>query len=284
MYFPFPISELTHGWWSISDVPSIEKLVRSFCLRGFREKTLFKSIQKTKDTFSRIFDPSNLRDCGGEFQDLLSSLSIDSRSVTGEEARKMSGEESESEANPRSEVAGDKMEEGSGGGQESPSVEDMQVDPSEPKATPTEETEGGGTEDENGNEKEDKSDSDESTDSDSSSSSSSSNSQTSSDRTVSKPRLSTTSSRGTSSNLIGRSKLEVSLRNVHLVPHVGVFDPVFAELVEQFAVKVLEYVESMEDRLFVAQLHEEVCMYVCARLYTYVQHTHVWPNVMQNYV
>lgn len=174
----------------------------------------------------------------------------------------MSGEEIGSGTDLRGEGVTDKMEEGSEGGGESSSVEEMQIDPSEPKTTPTADAEGDTIEDE----KDDQFDSDESTDSDSSSSSSS-NSQASSDGVVVKPRLSTTSSRG-GSNLIGRSQLEVSLRNVHLVPQVGVFDPMFYELEEQFAVKVLEYVESMEDRLFVAQLHEEVC--VCARICVYI--------------
>ena len=70
-----------------------------------------------------------------------------------------------------------------------------------------------------------------------------------------KPRLSTSSR---SSNLILRSQLAVPLSHAHQVPASGIFDPLFAELVNQFSLRVLEYVEGMEDRLFTAQLHEEV--------------------------
>lgn len=230
----------------------MDKLLRSFCLRGYREKSLFKAIQKNKETFYRMFDPSNLQECKEEFQNLLSRLSIPDKTVAEGTDGKAKGQESE-EAVQKVDGAQentDDMDTSNGrdnladvSGASAPCGEDSQQQDSNDKSQNADKAENA-----------DKSDSDESSDSDSSSSSSSSDS---SENRGAKPRLSTSSR---NSNLVLRSHLAVSLKSAHEIPLAGVFDPEFLELVDQFALKVLEYVESMEDRLFVAQLHEEVRM------------------------
>ena len=225
----------------------MDKLLRSFCLRGYREKSLFKAIQKNKETFYRMFDPSNLGECKEEFQNLLSRLSVSNKAIAGgadgaEKAKGRSVQGSEGVTHKVDGAENDDMDTSDGkdkpadvSGESAPCGESSQEQNAADKA-----------------ENADKSDSDDSSDSDSSSSSSSSDS---SESGGAKPRLSTSSR---SSNLILRSHLAVSLKSAHEIPLAGVFDPEFLELVDQFALKVLEYVEGMEDRLFVAQLHEEV--------------------------
>lgn len=218
----------------------MDKLLRSFCLRGFREKSLFKAIQKNKETFYQMFNPSNLQDCKDEFLNLLSQLSLSGKAIT--EGERVKGQEGEG-------VTAARQIGGENAGMDTSDGKDKQMEVTGQKVSLGESSQQEKAKKEEN--ADDKSDSDESSDSDSDSSSSSDSSESGGV----KPRLSTSSR---SSNLILRSHLAVSLRAAHKIPQVGVFDPVFLELVDQFAVKVLEYVEGMEDRLFVAQLHEEV--------------------------
>ena len=109
-----------------------------------------------------------------------------------------------------------------------------------------------------------KSDSDDSSDSDSSSSSSSSSSNTRSSQDeedevagMTKPRLSSSTSKSENSSLISRQN-SVLIKHVHKIPLSGIFDPTFTELVDQFSLKVLEYLENVEKRLFIAELQKEL--------------------------
>lgn len=74
---------------------------------------------------------------------------------------------------------------------------------------------------------------------------------------VPKPRLSsaTNSQRGSVSTF---HQMSISLYSSHHIPESGIFDPEFTELADQFALKVLEYLEEVCDRLFTARLHNEV--------------------------
>ena len=116
---------------------------------------------------------------------------------------------------------------------------------------------------------EEKSDSDDNTsDSDSSSSSGSSPDMNSSEEDddeededkqvgmVKKPRLSSTTSRRESVSVF--HQMSISLHPSHQVPEGGVFDPEFPEIADQYALKVLEYLEEVSDRLGTAQLQNEV--------------------------
>jgi len=73
---------------------------------------------------------------------------------------------------------------------------------------------------------------------------------------VKKPRLSSTTSRRESVSVF--HQMSISLHPTHQVPEGGVFDPEFPELAEQYALKVLEYLEEVSDRLATAQLQNEV--------------------------
>ena len=114
-------------------------------------------------------------------------------------------------------------------------------------------------------EPEEKSDSEDSSDSDSSSSSSSSsssNAHSSQDEDdditgMNKPCLSSSTSKPDDSCLISQQS-SVLIQHVHKIPLSGIFDPVLTELVDQYSLKVLEYLENIEKRLFIAELHKEV--------------------------
>ena len=277
-------ADLTHGWWSISDTPSIDKLLRSFCLRGYREKSLFKALQKSKETFPRIFDPSNLKDCEVAFNSLLNQLSTNSvKSASNSLQRNDS--EATSSAGDSADMDVEKTDSKSAAVEEdserkeadidtNSGVEGMQVDPQQSDADKKSSSPALGEESESkigegsggSREKDNDSASDDSSDSETSSSSSSSSAahhssqeeegeEENRDKAVpeKKKRLSSSGS-----NLILCSQLAIPMKPVHKVPPSGVFDPVFSELADQFALKVLEYVEGTEDRLFVAKLHEEV--------------------------
>ena len=214
----------------------MEQLLHSFCLRGFREKGLFKALQKNKESLSRVFDPSNLKDCEMAFGSLLKQLCYhdtasdkihQDMSMEGVNVANKIGEEgikSESEQRNRNDSETDDLKMDV---EESPIVD--------PEA-----------------QKEDSSDnSDDSSDSDSSSSSSSSNTQSSQGgEDVPKPRLSSSSSA-----IFAQST--ISLKHVHKISVSGIFDEDFIELSDQFSLKVLEYLEGIESRLFAAQLQEE---------------------------
>ena len=272
---------MTHGWWSISDTPSIDKLLRSFCLRGYREKSLFKALQKSKETFPRIFDPSNLKDCEVAFHSLLSHLGTncvksvsnsqrgndsEATSSAGDGATNMDIEKTDGKSAAEKEEEGERKE---ADVDTSSGLEDMQIDldphRSDADKRPSSPALGEEVENNNGEstrEKDNDSASDDSSDSDSSSSSSSSStahhSSQEEEGDESKDKAVPEKKQRLSSSGIMCSQLAVSTKPIHKIPPSGVFDPVFTELADQLALKVLEYVEGTEDRLFVAKLHEEV--------------------------
>ena len=251
--------DLTHGWWSITNLSSIEKLLRSFCLRGYREKTLFKALQKNKETISRIFDSSYLQECSESFNALISQLNSELKSneiVTEDSSEKMEVDEMKEEVEKKKNVDGD------GANEEGKVKDEVQQKDMELAGGNSHSTSSG-----NQNEipkKDEKSDSEDSSDSDSTSSSSSSNARSSQEddevTKTTKTQLPLSPSKTENNSIFAQTA--ISLKPVHKIPQSGVFNPTFVELSEQFALKVLEYMEGVESRLFVAQLQQEVCLYV----------------------
>ncbi len=294
---------------------SIDSLLHSFCLRGFREKVLFKALQKNKDILSRLFEPNTLKECSVSFEDLLKQLDCNQSSKSGnvakspgEEVEKMEtgdeGKESEksddrtghkkgnvkldlpgvdgSKESTPSKVGGKGLKDakdeagGNNGSSSKSSTSDSSSSSSSGSTSPIEQAhkkDPSTTQDAD----DDKSDSDDnSSDSDSSSSSASSSHDDDDEDeeekevvgvALKKPRLSSANSMRESVSTF--HQMSISLRHAHKVPETGVFDPEFPELIDQYALKVLEYLEEVSERLATAQLQNEVrgfilvCVCVC---------------------
>ncbi len=57
---PHTHTELTHGWWGITRPDTVDRLLRTLCTRGVREKFLSKHLQKNKDNINAILNPKLL--------------------------------------------------------------------------------------------------------------------------------------------------------------------------------------------------------------------------------
>ncbi len=225
----------------------MDKLLRTLCIRGFREKSLYKALQKNKETISTSIDPVNLNECERSFKELLDAHRNNKLlpSVTSSNSSSSSSSDSDSD------------NDSSGEGVKSDSSEDegVNVESSDKEG-------GGGVKDE--------SDTGELMDT----------------ATTNEQRVPGTSSEGKMSQQEGgegsekRDELGVPSnhqrtvveevegggeggavmvkRQCSEVPSSGVYDPTYPSMTMYVAVKVMDYLEAMQQRLITASLAIEV--------------------------
>ena len=234
----FLFIELTHGWWNITSTGVIDRLLRTLCIRGFREKGLYKALQKNKEFIASSVNPANLNECERLFKELLvahqnnkvlpsitSSNSSSSSSSDSDSDDDSSGEGVKSEESGEDEVKMETSDKDEGGRDETSASESMDIAdnqkpnetelPSSSEEKPFNEVPSGNTDNSNLQREE-----------------------TTDSGTETKPRASE-------------------------IPPSGVYDPTYPSMTLHVAVKVMEYLEAMQQRLFTANLNVEVGVFDC---------------------
>lgn len=210
----------------------MDKLLRTLCIRGFREKGLYKALQKNKETIASSLDPANLNECASRFKELLdahrnnkllpsvtSSSSSSSSSSDSDSDNDSSGEGVKSDDSENEEVNMESSDKGERVKDETDTGEAMDIPNSEPKPT----------------------------------------------ETSSEVKPSEEGERCPGSALPNRQRTEVEgegnalmKRQCSEVPAAGVYDPTYPSMTLYVAVKVMEYLEAMQQRLITANLAAEV--------------------------
>lgn len=224
-------TELTHGWWSITNPGHIDRLLRTLCIRGFREKGLYKALQKNKDLITSSINPTNLNDCESSFKELLvahknnkllpsitssSSSSSSSSNSSSDDESSGEGVKSEESEEAEEETNGDKVvgsDRGEGVKSESKATTGELMD-----TTPADVEE-------------------------KSSAAVPSNQQRTTDA---------------SSDGGNKSTLAVAAKQQCEIPASGIYDPTYPGMTLHVAFKVMEYLEALQQRLITASLAVEV--------------------------
>lgn len=262
-------TELTHGWWSITNPGLIDRLLRTLCIRGFREKGLYKALQKNKDLITGSINPTNLNDCERLFKELLfahknnkllpsvtssSSSSSSSSNSSSDDESSGEGVKSEESEEAEEETNGDKIDISDRG-------EGVK---SEIKATTGELMD---TMPADGDKKLNEAvtkPSNSSSDEEKPSTSAPSNQQR------------TTDTSGGSDSTTG-----VTAKQVCEVPASGIYDPTYPSMTLHVAFKVMEYLEALQQRLITASLAVEVGVavnFVLHIVHVYYNYTALKPH------
>lgn len=229
----------------------MDKLLRTLCIRGFREKSLYKALQKNKEAIANSIDPVNLNECERSFKELLDAHRNNKLlpSVTSSNSSSSSSSDSDSD------------DDSSGEGVKSDSSEDEEVNV---ESSDKEGGAGGGK---------DESDAGEVMDT----------------AATNEPKVPGTSSEGKTSQEGGggggggEKSDELGVPSSHQrtgveegegereesgavtkhqcsseVPSSGVYDPTYPSMTLYVAVKVMDYLEAMQQRLITASLAVEV--------------------------
>ena len=232
--------ELTHGWWSITEISHVDKLLRTLCIRGFREKSLYKALQKNKETIANSISPVNMNECEKRFKELLDAHRNNKLlpSVTSSNSSSSSSSDSDSD------------DDSSGEGVKSDSSEDeeVNVESSDKEERVKDET-----------------DADEVMDtaaSDQKIAGMSSEGKTSQEEgkegEKSGKSMPSNDQRSETEHGGGESGGGVVKRQCSEVPPSGVYDPTYPSMTLYMAMKVMEYLEAMQQRLVTASLAVEV--------------------------
>lgn len=240
-------TDLTHGWWSITSPDQIDRLLRTLCIRGFREKGLYKALQKNKDFITSSIDPTNLNECEGSFKELLvahknnkllpsvtssSSSSSSSSNSSSDDESSGEGVKSEESEEPEEETS-NKMD--TSGGEEGVKLKT--------KASAGESMDTKATSD------------DEKLKEKGTTSSSSSSSSTSTDEEKSSVVAPSNHQRTTEA---ADGDTTVATVQGCEIPASGVYDPTYPSMTLHVAVKVMEFLEGLQERLITASLAVEV--------------------------
>lgn len=217
----FDFSDLTHGWWSVTSLDYVDRFLRTLCIRGYREKGLYKALQKHKDVISKAMRPRYLHECSKLFKNLLESMKIGESSssnssgdkreiekaVNGDEEVKMDVPSDEGVKEDETDADGLRMDIPSEQEQASLSdKEDVETEKEEQKPSP--------------------------------------------DRNPEKqPPPEHLPTKGSTVQSTSRP-----------IPESGVYDPQFLEYSLQVEIQALEYLEGIQERLVNATLNKEVGM------------------------
>ena len=213
----------------------MDKLLRTLCLRGFREKGLYKALQKNKEIIAGAVSPANLSQCEQLFKELLDAHENDKLlpSVTSSNSSSSSSSDSDS------------SDESSGDGVKSDESEEEEV-----KMETADGVEGVKDKSEG--------DRDESMDT-------ALDQRSKEDTMAQSPPPS--EEEGKSSVVAPSADQRAEPTNQDtaaasqkssIVPSSGVYDPTYPSMTLHFAVKVMEYIEAMQLRLITASLAVEV--------------------------
>ena len=245
-------AELTHGWWSITNIGHVDKLLRTLCIRGFREKSLYKALQKNKETIANSIDPVNLNECERSFKELLdahrnnkllpsvtSSNSSSSSSSDSDSDDDSSGEGAKSDSSEDEEVNVESSDKEGRGGEgvkdESDAGEVMDTAATNEQKVPGTSSEGKTSQEEGGGgeEKSDK-------------------------LGVPSSHQRTEVEEGEGEGERRESGAITKRQCSSEVPSSGVYDPTYPSMTLYVAVKVMDYLEAVQQRLITASLAVEV--------------------------
>ena len=245
-------TDLTHGWWSITSTTSIDQFLRTLCVRGFREKSLYKALQKNKEIIAGSVNPDSLKDCEKMFKELL----------VAHQNNKLLPSVTSSNSSSSSSSSSDSDDDSSGEGVKSEDSEEEEAEESSNKMDTL-------TERDERVKSKNATDTDEAMDTSSgdkkpkedvatSSSSTSSSSTSSEDDKSSAVASSNERTKDQANNGPGDSTVAVGTPRGCEVPTSGVYDPTYPSMTLHVAVKVMEYLEAMQQRLITASLAVEV--------------------------
>ena len=103
------LTDLTHGWWSVTRPETIDRLLRTLCTRGVREKYLTKHLQKNKDLITTVLNPSFLESFKTLFRDHMTSLEKP-RPVNDDQSKPTDSGEEKKSVEPETCAEGVKMD------------------------------------------------------------------------------------------------------------------------------------------------------------------------------
>jgi hypothetical protein len=226
----------------------VDKLLRTLCIRGFREKSLYKALQKNKETIATSIDPVNLNECERSFKELLDAHRNNKLlpSVTSSNSSSSSSSDSDSD------------DDSSGEGVKSDSSEDEEVN-----VESSDKEGGGGVKDENDTgELMDTATTNEQKDPGTSSEGKMSQQQEGGEGREKCDELGVPSNHqrtGVEEVEGGGEGGAVMVKHqCSEVPSSGVYDPTYPSMTMYVAVKVMDYLEAMQQRLITASLAVEV--------------------------
>lgn len=225
----------------------MDKLLRTLCIRGFREKSLYKALQKNKETIANSINPINLNECERSFKELLdahrnnkllpsvtSSNSSSSSSSDSDSDDDSSGEGVKSDSSEDEEVNVESSDKEGGGGVKDESDAGEMMDTA---ATNEQKIPGSSSERKTPQEGErEKSD----------------------ELGVPSNHQRTGVEEGEGEGEGGESGAVAKRQCSNEVPSSGVYDPTYPSMTLYVAVKVMDYLEAMQQRLITASLAVEV--------------------------
>lgn len=251
------MAELTHGWWSITSTEYVDRLLRTLCIRGFREKGLYKALQKNKEIIAGSVNPASLKECEDSFKELLVAHQNNKLLPSITSSNSSSSSSSSSDSDDDSSGEGVKSEESD----EEDNNNDDKMDASERddgvKIKNNSDASTGEHVDATSADNNDQNTKEKVTTSSSSSSSSAALSEQDNPSAVGRTNHQQRTPAKQSSDQVTVAP-PTSATPTTQIPASGIYDPTYPNMTLHVAVKVMEYIEAMQQRLITASLSVEV--------------------------